>query len=246
MKPSTHTASLTYSLGAPWEIIRFVHPDTGRVTDLYTKLGDAGFYGADIVLIPQYGAGFSIINAGSTPERAEFSNVVLDYITTTIIPALESQAALEAQKNYVGTYVSTVPNLNSSVTVEFNQSSVLTPKSGLSITKWISNGTDVLNSDLFSGARPRLLPSILKQTLTGEKGQVAFQASLVDPTIAYFAPGAVKLRAVGPFTGQYKTNIDWLSTDATHYGGKGVNLFVFDIDGDDRATAIRDAAARVK
>ena len=246
MKPSTHSASLTYSLGAPWEIIRYVHPDTGKVTDLYTKLGDSGYYGANIVLIPEYGAGFSIINAGTSTSRGSLSNIVLDYITTTIIPAFEAQAAREAAQNYVGNYISSDPKLNSSVTIAFNKSTVASPKSGLTITKWISNGTDVLNTDLFGGLRPRLLPSISKQTPDGAKGQVAFQASVVNQLYDYFAPGAVKLGAIGPFTGQYKTNYDWLVTDATHYAGFGTNLFVFDVDGNGRATAVSPATARVK
>lgn len=52
MKPVTHSASLTFSIGAPWEISRYVHPSTGKVTDLYTKLGDSGAYTGILVLIP--------------------------------------------------------------------------------------------------------------------------------------------------------------------------------------------------
>lgn len=57
MKPTSHTASLTYSVGAPWEITRYVHPEgtasAGKVTDLYTKLGDSGYYNGHMVLIPE-------------------------------------------------------------------------------------------------------------------------------------------------------------------------------------------------
>ena len=34
MKPHAHTASLTVSFGAPWEIVRYVNPNTGKVTDI--------------------------------------------------------------------------------------------------------------------------------------------------------------------------------------------------------------------
>jgi CubicO group peptidase (beta-lactamase class C family) len=34
MKPHTHTASLTTSIGAPWEIVRYVNPTTSKVTDI--------------------------------------------------------------------------------------------------------------------------------------------------------------------------------------------------------------------
>ncbi|KAJ5806218.1 uncharacterized protein N7503_003820 [Penicillium pulvis] len=245
MKPHSHTASLTYSLGAPWEIIRYLNPSTGKVTDLYTKLGDSGYYGANIVLIPDYNAGFSILTASTGAERDVATNIILDSITNTIVPALEAQAALEATRNYVGTYESTDSTLNSSITVAFNQSSVITSMSGLSITRWISNGTDVLASDLFLGGRPRLLLSIPKQTGDGEEGQVAFQVTPQPQLWSYFASGAKRLDAVGPFTGQYNTNYDWLVADATHYAGLGMNLFVFDVDQGGNATSLRPAAQRV-
>ncbi|KAJ5675820.1 hypothetical protein N7462_008717 [Penicillium macrosclerotiorum] len=245
MRPQTHTASLTYSIGAPWEILRYIHPDTGKITDLYTKLGDSGWYGSNIVLIPSYGAGFTILNAGTAAGRGELSNIILDYIVTSILPALEAQAAREAITNYVGTYVSTNPSLNSSLTIAFNQSDVITSKSGLSITEWISNGTNVMSSSLL-GARPRLLPSISKQTSPGQPGQVAFQASFNKQLSTYFSPGAAKTGAIGPFTGQYMTNYDWLSADATHYAGLPAYLLVFDVDGNGKATAVSPAAMRAK
>lgn len=245
MKPHSHTASFTYSLGAPWEILRYLNPSTGKVTDLYTKLGDSGYYGANIVLIPDYSAGFSILAASTGAERDVVTNVILDSITNTILPALEAQAALEATRNYVGTYESTDSTLNSSITIAFNQSSVITSKSGLSITRWISNGTDVLASDRFLGGRPRLLLSIPKRTGDGEEGQVAFQVTPQPQLWSYFASGAKRLNPVGPFTGQYNTNYDWLVADAAHYAGLGINLFVFDVDQGGNATSLRPAAQRV-
>ena len=246
MKPITHTASLTYSMGAPWEIVRYVHPETGKVTDIYTKLGDSGAYSANLVLIPDYGAGISILSAATAKSRGATTRTVLDYIVNSILPALEAQAAAEATRNYAGTYESTNPHLNSSVTIAFNKSSVATSKSGLSITRWISNGTDVLNSPNFGGGKPKLLPSIPKQTPDGEKGQVAFQASLLPQTSTYFAPEAARLKVVGPFTGQYAVNADWLLADAAHYGGIGVNLFIFDVDGKGKATAVSPAVTRAR
>ncbi|KAJ5628288.1 hypothetical protein N7490_010516 [Penicillium lividum] len=244
MKPHSHSASLTYSLGAPWEIIRYLNPSTGKVTDLYTKLGDSGFYGSIIVLIPDYDAGFSILAASTGAERSAVTNAILDSIADTVLPALEAQAAFEATRNYVGTYEST-DSVNSTITVAFNESSVITSKSGLSITRWISNGTDVLASDRFQGGRPRLLLSIPKQTVDGEEGQVAFQVTPQPQLWSYFAPGAKRLQTTGPFSGQYNTNYDWLVADAAHYAGLGMNLFVFGVNEHGNATSLRPAAQRV-
>lgn len=246
MKPITHTASLTYSVGAPWEIIRFVHPSTGKVTDLYTKLGSSGFYGGIVVLIPDYGVGFSLLNACTNTIRETAINTVLDYITNAILPVLEAQAAAEAGLNFVGTYVSEDSNFNSSVTIALNESTVPGDSSELTIISWISNGTDVLASDLFGGTKPRLLLSIPNQSPDEAAGKVAFQASLSPQTNSYFAAGGSELGVIGPFTGQFGTNSDWLLVDSAHYAGRGVNLFVFDVDEKGGATAVSPAAVRVK
>lgn len=243
MKPITHTASLTYSIGAPWEIIRYVHPSTGKVTDVYTKAGDSGPYGSIIALIPDYGAGFSLLGQCTDGAiRLAAVNTVLDHITNAILPALEAQAAAEAGGNFAGSYVSTDATLNSSVTIALNESTVSGTSSGLSITRWISNGTDVLA--LFAGIKPRLLPSIPDQSPDGAPGQVAFQRSSAAQTNSYFAPGASQLGAKGPFTGLYSTDVDWLTVGSTPYGKIEIDLFVFDVDGQGRATALSPAATR--
>lgn len=247
MKPTSHTASLSYSIGGPWEIHRYIHPDTGRVTDLYTKLGDSGFYGGALVLIPQYDAGFTMLNAYSNSTiRSPAALVILDYVTNTILPALEAQAAAEAMANYVGTYVSTDATLNASVTIGFNESSVPGVVSGLSVTTWIFNRTDILAGPLFNGMKPRLEPSIPKQTRDGLPGQVAFQASLNVQTLTYNAAMAIPDSGViGPWTGFYTTNGDFVYTDAARYGGVGLNMFVFDVDGEGKAVACSPAIDRV-
>lgn len=235
MKPISHTASLSYSVGAPWEIARYIHPSSGKVTDLYTKLGDSGNYGGCIVLIPDYNAGFSVLDASNDTTRGNVANLVLDYVTEAILPALEAQAAAEAARNFVGTYVSTNSNLNSSVTVSFNASI------GLSISTWISNGTDVLASSLFAGTKPRLLPSIPNQS--NGAGKVAFQASTNAKTNSFSVASKF---GTGPFTAQYATNIDWMTVDLTYYGGIGVNLFVFDVDEGGNATAVSPVVTRAR
>ena len=267
IKPISHTASLSYSVGAPWEIIRYIHPDTGKVTDLYTKLGDSGNYGACLVLIPDYNAGFSLLETSSDAGRSTVGLLLLDYITEAILPALEAQAAAEAVRNYVGEYVSTDPaKLNSSVTVVYlnaNESSSTGP--GLAISSWISNGTDVLSSLFQQGIKPRLLPSIImsppptaaaaadnnKKLVKNVRRKVAFQLSTNRQTNTYTAAAANELGLgikIGPFSGEYVTNFDWLSVDGTRYGGIALQLFVFDLDDAQGgyATALIPAVTRAK
>ncbi len=237
MKPSTHTASLTASVGAPWEIYRYIHPDTQKVTDLYTKSGDSGNYGectgitsnvrqenvrltlgctgGNLVLIPDYGVGFSLldgyqgVNVLDSSIRSTVQNTALDLITNAILPALEAQAAAEAKRNFVGIYKSNDPELVSTVEISFNNSNATTvPHSGITLERWISNGTDVLAA-YFAGTRPRLLPAIPIGVDGGlVQGQVAFQATANSQATTYLDPQAVKAGVIGPFTGQ-NVNFDW-------------------------------------
>lgn len=167
------------------------------------------------------------------------THVVLDRIAEAILPNLEAQAAAEATRNFVGTYVSTDSNLNSSLQITFNESTVEGTSSGLSVSCWISNGTDVLASDLFAGIKPRLLPSIPNQSK--ENGKVAFQASTNSQFNSYTLAGDLGL---GPLSGFYATKFDWLTVDERHYAGFGVNLFVFDVNEDGNATAVSPAVTR--
>ncbi|KAG8525946.1 uncharacterized protein KY384_000708 [Bacidia gigantensis] len=242
MKPNAHTASLTYSVGAPWEIIRYVDPSSNGTIDIYTKTGDSGSYGGTAALIPKYGAGFNLLGAsGNETLRSAIDFAILDLVTETVLPALRAQAAAEAIKNYVGTYASTDVNLNSSITISHNESTIKGADPALSISNWISNGTDVLASAFFDGVKPRLLTSYLKET-SGE-GRVAFQASTRLQTNSYAVGG---VPGNGAFSGSYGVDGDWYYVDQQHYAGRGVNLFVFDVDGQGKATAVSPAAARVK
>jgi CubicO group peptidase (beta-lactamase class C family) len=107
MKPVSHTAHLQYSIGRPWEIYRYVH-SSGKVTDMYTKLGDSGQYGGYIILVPEYNAGFSVLGSSSSETRSPATQLVTDVLTETILPALEAQAEREACRNFAGTYSTTV------------------------------------------------------------------------------------------------------------------------------------------
>ncbi|KAL2062054.1 hypothetical protein VTL71DRAFT_6320 [Oculimacula yallundae] len=232
MKPVSHTADLTFSVGAPWEIYRYEHASTGAVTDIYTKLGDAGNYTAYLCLIPDYEAGFTVLTSAYVPEKSVLAATIADLVTTTIIPKLEAQAAIEASQNFAGSYQSSNPNLNSSITISYNDSSV---DPGLYITQFTSNGTDLMPFlDLNSGGTTaKLIPSIQ------ENGTIAFRA--VPGKITY-PPGSF----LGPFLKMLKDNEDWLTIDGLTYGGIGMSLFVFEVGRDGRATCVQPAATRAK
>ena len=139
-KHQKHTASLRLSVGRPWEIFRITHPINGRVSDLCTKECDSSYFGSYLILSPDHGAGFTILIAGNA-STAIANTAIVDILTYTVIPALESQAAAEAAQKLAGTYISTSSNLNSSVTLSVDPSR----GAGLLVTSWISNGTDMFS-----------------------------------------------------------------------------------------------------
>ncbi|KAL3490045.1 beta-lactamase/transpeptidase-like protein [Aspergillus germanicus] len=236
MKPLVHGASLHYSSGAPWEIYRYTDSKSGIVTDIYTKLGDSGYYGSISAFLPDFDVGFSVIGASSKTSRSPLTLALIQEIVDTILPALNVQAARELEAKYAGTYTSTDPNLNSTITFAFAK----TPAApGLVITNFISNGTDVspLLPALLGGAEKkpyRLRPAIV----TPEK--IAFRAA-TPPTAIPSRPGDnSKL-----FTELYDVN-DWLTLDTQTYANRAFGEFVFVLDGEGGVTGVEPVAWRVR
>lgn len=233
LKPFSHTAHMQYSVGRPWEIMRYTHPSTGKVTDIYTKLGDSGDYSGFLVLIPDYQAGFSILASSTSSERSTVIAEIADIVFNAILPGLEAQAAVEAESKLGGVYTSTGP-VNSSVSLAFNNSAGAAP--GLHITSWISNGTDVLQNGLLGTLPYRIVPSI--EDLAG--GKKAFW--LVN---ANDAPNAAvqtgRLASAPGFV-----SADWILVDSPAYGGNAVKRFVFDVLKNGEATAVSPTAFHIK
>ncbi|RDL39877.1 uncharacterized protein BP5553_04217 [Venustampulla echinocandica] len=231
MKPVSHTASRNFSVGAPWEIYRYTHENTGAVTDIYTKLGDSGHYAGFVTLVPDYDAGFIVLSASTNETRKSIlAATIADLITTTMLPILEAEAAMETKCNFAGTYESKNPDLNSSLTLMLND----TPTNpGLYISSWTNNSTDMmpLLPDLLGYSTVKLQPSIQ------EPGKVAFRAVPVLPEI----PAGSFL---GPFLGMQALNGDWLVVDDPTYGGIALSLFLFDVGADGKATTASPAATR--
>ena len=235
LKPISHTGSLRLSIGRPWEIFRITHPINGRVSDLYTKEGDGPNYSAYLILSPDHGAGFTILITGNASATIA-NTAIADILTTTVIPALEAQAAAEAARKFAGTYASASPSLNSSVTLSVN------PRrgAGLLVTSWISNGTDMFSKSVLPslvGDELSLFPTDLRSAPVGQAAQVAFRGT--------FGFSEYK-RDVGIFVDHVTTNLVWATVDAGIYGGASLDLFVFDVDAKGNAIAVTPAATRAK
>ncbi|KAL2815215.1 beta-lactamase/transpeptidase-like protein [Aspergillus cavernicola] len=233
MKPVTHTSNLHYSIGAPWEIYRYTDPKTGIITDIYTKLGDSGYYGSISAFLPDFDTGFSVITASSKATRSQQTLFLIQQIVDTILPALTTQAATELENNYAGTYISPTPNFNSSIT--FTASKHGAP--GLVVSAWISNGTNLLPQiPTIMGARDyRLRPAL---TTPGDAGQIAFRPA-TSPQHPVRAGDPSRL-----FTSFYDAD-DWTSFGQVMYANMYLSEFIFDVDSDGVVSAVSPAAWRV-
>lgn len=135
MKPKSHTSSLFFSVGSPWEIWRTRSQVTsGRVVDLYVKSGSVGQYHSQLVLMPDYGVTLSILVAGSSSGTV--ANIATEMLLQSLIPTLETITVAEACDKLCGTYGSLHPDLNSSITIAADTA-------GLYLDRWINRGVDI-------------------------------------------------------------------------------------------------------
>ncbi|BCS23010.1 serine hydrolase domain-containing protein [Aspergillus puulaauensis] len=242
IKPVSHTSSLHISIGAPWEIYRYEHPETGLVTDIYTKLGDSGSYGGLTAILPDFDAGFSVITASSEATRSDNTLFLIQQIVDAILPALTKQAGAELERKYAGTYTSTTPGLNSSITFK-----AVGPKGpealpGLQISSWVSNGTDLTPhiKTLFRSP-PYQQPYSLRPAISpaGDAGKIVFRpATAVVKPIEPRDPSNL-------FTSFYYAD-DFAFLGQTSYALQYLSEFVFDVQKDGRVSSVTPAAWRVK
>ncbi|KAK8088621.1 hypothetical protein PG997_003582 [Apiospora hydei] len=235
MKPSTFTAHSEFAQGMGWEIYRYTHRDTGHITDMYTKLGDAGSYSSYLVLIPDYDAGFSVIQASGIAgpaARSAATQLLADIVSEAILPALQTQAAVEAKRNFAGTY--TDGKNSSSLTLAYNQTA--SNGAGLTLVSFTSDGHDMMAQ---LAAQLGSMSLVLQPAIAAPRPvrQLSFQATpVVDP--------ADEGAATGLFSKQFAVNSDWIRNNGATYGGQGFGTFIFNVSGQGEATAVTPAFLR--
>jgi len=229
MKPVTHTSSLKFSVGAPWEIVRAETPR--GVVDIYTKSGSLGVYASLLVLIPDYNFGWVILSAADNPNTAGAgSQILANSIADAFLPAVESAAKDEAAAVFAGNYTAT-NGLNSSIAI------ITDGNPGLGVQSWITNGTDVFEAFLsFNGLTSsdislsiRLYPTNLFQTSPKER---AFRA------VFEFLPQMLP-------NGVFSDCSSWGGVDAILYGNTALDEFLFHFDEYGKAVSIEPRSLRV-
>lgn len=226
LKPFSHTSSIHFSIGAPWEIHRVAFNSTGRIVDLYTKSGSVGSYASLLILDPDHGTVYTVLTAGNSTDLV---NVIGDGLVEAFLPATETLAEEQAMHRLAANFSSS--KVNSSV--EF----IVDGSPGLGIKTWISNGVDLL--EVFAalseegGSEPvglvRVYPTnLLARNCTGGYKQ-SFRAVLQTQAIQDEAGGAPRIFS----------NFDtWSSVDSLVYGQISVDELVFHLDGSGKTVAV--------
>jgi hypothetical protein len=126
------------SVGPPWEIFRV--QIGGRTVDLYGKNGGYGAYATELVLVPDFNFGFSILSASTLGQETIGPPLyfIMDMIASTVLLELENVARDQANATFAGHYVAS--NFNSSLTITVDD------QPGLHVSQWVSNSTQFLQT----------------------------------------------------------------------------------------------------
>jgi hypothetical protein len=238
MKPSSHTSSLSLSVGSPWEIMRTKSQIShGRTIDLYTKSGSIGQYNSLLIISPDYGVALSILAAG--PSSAAVVEVATETVLQSLIPNLENQTLYEACKSLCGTYESSDLSKNSSLTVSAD-------RNGLQVEQWISRGVDFLAVVEAYASQTGSLPLKVMLQMTNIGYSPNNQGNDVESRrVAY---RAIFETDTNGSTGQHRIMDQsaglWSAVDSPMYGEIAIDEFVVHLDHSGVALAIEPRVMR--
>lgn len=158
--------------GMPWEILRSesVFKHSKRPVTVVGKSGGLPGYVSQIFLLPEYDLGVTILVAGNITLLDRLQDTVL----VGLIQAAEAAVWKYVGKTYTGDFVSTNSSLNSSLSL------TSTPQTGLKISTFISNGTDILTTvipqlgyNLAGRAwHAQLVPTLLFKNESSKQGEI--------------------------------------------------------------------------
>lgn len=203
----------------------------------FNKAGSLGMYSTLLAIIPDFNIGFSILAAGDVPPSLPMD--IADTLSNTYLPTMVNTARIQADALYDGTYKNSNSAVNSSLSIVVDSK---TP--GLSLSSWISNGTNLLwysvamsrnvTKDYWDKIQPsvRLYPSGLWDATSDGGKRVAFKAVFEDLSL----PDASE-----PFTTDCST---WVSVAGIMYGSKPLDQFIFNINAAGNVMSIENAALR--
>ncbi|KAK4233038.1 beta-lactamase/transpeptidase-like protein [Achaetomium macrosporum] len=234
LKPITHTSSLSFSMGSPWEIIRASVPvrtdaesasKTTSNVDFYTKQGGGDTYTSLLGLSPDHDVGVSILTAG--PVSGATMIAIRELFVDIWLPAAEQAARDQAVINLVGNY--TLGSEDDTATFSVAEVSIDPDEPAVFVSKLISNGTDVMallraNTKSIVGdgeMRMWLYPMGLVSKSSGCKTRTAFR-------------GVVGLAGKPAVDGCGS----WAEGDRLRWGNYPADLVIFETGADGKAKGL--------
>ena len=173
--PASWATGVQSFYGMPWEILRSdsVLEHSKRPVTIVSKSGGLPGYVSYIFLLPEYNLGVTVLVAGNITLLDRLQDIVL----TGLIRAAEASVWDHIGNVYDGDFVATNSSLNSSLSLQS------TPQHGLTISKFISNGTDMLDTVLTqilapyspaqkTGWHAQLVPTLLFKNESTKQGEV--------------------------------------------------------------------------
>lgn len=203
----------------PWEIFRTEHllKDTAKPVTFVTKSGGVPGYTSNIIMVPEYDLGITILVAG----KGKLLDEIRDVVSRQLIPIVELLAQSQMHAKYAGTYTAAKKTgLDSSLELSHS------PTEGLYVSILISNGTDVMEALLpfmagpggdfdFADWRLQLVPTLLFADPEKQAGEI-WRALLVPQ------------KRNGGVWDDFCNNM----YDSGVYAGKKLNELVFWTDGE--------------
>jgi hypothetical protein len=205
LKPTSHTADLRSSVGAPWEIKRLDGLSEHHTIDWYAKGGSIPYYYTQYIIIPDLEIGISI---QSTTKDKSVITTIEDYIQQAIDPSLYEIARRQALQKYGGLY--TLDGLNATHDQKNGSSILVTADAGpgLVLSNVTVNGQVITNklADSYPDSQlPRLYPMAMANANSS----------------------SAQFRVVGQ-SGNVAC-ISWLTVDDTNYGNQPLDNFIFEM-----------------
>ncbi|KAK2799171.1 hypothetical protein FQN50_008560 [Emmonsiellopsis sp. PD_5] len=237
LKPTSHSASLTFAVGSPWEIYRASKP---RVFDIYTKDGDIGKYSTSLGLSPDHDLGFTVLAAGlnAGAQKTLVSDLIAAFFATTV----EQEARVQAIENFAGTYSSSPEAEAENATVIKISDNVDEQTTGFAIDSFILNGVPL--EDLIGAKLPaassnftlRLQPTGLKAKYTNSS--VESVKSRTSFRIVVNIPEPWGNASLTPDPIISSSCWSWAAMDGLSWGRISIDEIVFDLDKDDKAVSL--------
>jgi hypothetical protein len=166
INPVSPSEGLNSFYGMPWEILQTdrILEDSRRTVRFISKSGGLPGYTSVIATVPEFDLGITILVAG----KPDIFPKLLDAVGAPLIRAAEEVAIRQLQERYAGTYTSTNHTLNSTITL-------IADSRGLVVERFISNGTNVLDSVFKGAVKPwyaQLTPTLLFHDERKQQGEL--------------------------------------------------------------------------